>query len=144
MNTERDSCNYVLGQIDSTDKTGTDILKQISVLDAIYWINSSWKETEPATIQKRFKKCGLSADLLVNGNGLVSDSEQCDEDKVPLSVLKMLKELFGVEFQELLKIDHSVPVCDTCESESTINWSNDAQTIRITKRPFCGTNEQGQ
>ena len=122
---------YVFGQMDSTDKTGTDILKQISILDAIYWINGSWKEIEPSTIQRCFKKCGLSADLFVSGNGLVSDSGQCDvdEDEVPLSVLKMSKELFGVEFQELLNIDHSAPVCGTCDSESTMNWSNDAQTL---------------
>ena len=38
------------------DVCGTDLLKQISMLDAIYWIKHAWDEVETSTIMKCFLK----------------------------------------------------------------------------------------
>ena len=41
-------------------KSGSEILKSSSILDAIYWINSSWAEVEDTTIIKCFNKSGFT------------------------------------------------------------------------------------
>jgi hypothetical protein len=40
-------------------KCGSELLKNINILQAIYWINRSWQEVETSTIQKCFAKCGF-------------------------------------------------------------------------------------
>ena len=35
------------------------LLKEINVLKAIYWIKQAWNNVKCDTIKKRFKKCGL-------------------------------------------------------------------------------------
>lgn len=41
-------------------KTGSEILKRISALDAVYWINASRTDAEGSTIQKCFEKAGFT------------------------------------------------------------------------------------
>jgi hypothetical protein len=53
-------------------KTGTQILKDISVLDAIFWISRSWDEVEIATIEKCFAKAGFK----VNSDMVSTDDER--------------------------------------------------------------------
>ena len=52
----------------NTNKTlnGSDLLKQISVLDAIYWISNSWNVLDNSTIQKCFKRCGFIQENVEN------------------------------------------------------------------------------
>ena len=66
-----------------TDKTlnGSDLLKQISVLDAIYWISKSWNDLDNSIIEKCFKRCGFIHQENVENN---TDNES---DDVPLIVL---------------------------------------------------------
>ena len=40
-------------------KCGSELLKNINILQAIYLINRSWQEVETFTIQKCFTKCGF-------------------------------------------------------------------------------------
>lgn len=61
---------------------GTDLLNQISILDAIYWINNSWNEVESSTISKCFVRCGFE---LPSTDESSSDSD----DDLPLSALKL-------------------------------------------------------
>jgi len=35
--------------------SGPDLLKQVNILNAIYWINNSWQELKETTTQKCFK-----------------------------------------------------------------------------------------
>ena len=43
---------HVLAEMDiCATKTGSQILKEITILQAIYWINSAWKEVKVETIQ---------------------------------------------------------------------------------------------
>ena len=42
-----------------SSKCGSEILKNISLLDAIYWIDRRWKEVETSTIVKCYKNCGF-------------------------------------------------------------------------------------
>ena len=62
-------------------KTGSEILKSIllNVLDAIYWINSSWNEVDDTTMIKCFNKTGFN-------DNIFSDSE-CDPQPPQLLIV---------------------------------------------------------
>ena len=45
---------FVLNQMNKSEKSGSEILKEISILNAIYWVDSAWQEVEGLTIQKCF------------------------------------------------------------------------------------------
>ena len=50
---------HILNQMEVTYNLGRDIIREISILDAIYWINGAWNEVDVSTIQKCFTKCGF-------------------------------------------------------------------------------------
>ncbi|XP_071508679.1 tigger transposable element-derived protein 4-like [Diadema antillarum] len=39
--------------------TAPDIMRRTNLLQAIYWVDQSWKDTNAETIQKCFRKCGV-------------------------------------------------------------------------------------
>ena len=82
------------------DKTlnGSDLLKQISVLDAIYWTSNSWNDLDNSTIQKCFKRCGSIQENVENNTDIESDD-------VLLIVLQMANDLFGISYKNLVEID---------------------------------------
>lgn len=99
------------------DKTvpGSELLKQITILDAIYWVSHSWTDVEESTIVKCFAKAGFkSCEVPVSLNDKTDEcrenscsAAECDDsdDDVPLAVLRMSQELFGCNFNELVKLD---------------------------------------
>ncbi|XP_053403566.1 tigger transposable element-derived protein 6-like [Mercenaria mercenaria] len=100
---------------------GSELLKQITILDAIYWLSNSWSEVETNTIVKCFSKAGFNIDNFACSSIADFDvsEEDCDEDDdVPLAVMQMSLELFGCNFKDLVKIDEEVL---TCETQNT-NW----------------------
>lgn len=44
-------------------KTDIDLLRDVNVLQAIYWISSALKEVSSDTIEKCFANCGFSASV---------------------------------------------------------------------------------
>lgn len=121
-------------EMDHSSKCGSEILKNISLLDAIYWIDRSWKEVETSTIVKCYKKCGfvdmqndniLTTEVDVNDGGDDDDNEDDDDDDVPLAVLQLSRELFGCEFLELVKMDANIETCDNQERD----WDKPASEI---------------
>ena len=87
---------YQIGHMEK-DKTlsGPELLKKISVLDAIYWTNNSWSEVEKSTMEKCF-----SAEVLSDSDdGLdSSDTEPIEEKpkKCTLSrAVEIIEELKG-------------------------------------------------
>ena len=128
---------YILTQMEKNDKVGSQVLQQISILDAIYWINGSWKDIEVSTIQKCFARCGFAMTMFPSDCPVVSASEKTDdkidedsdidEDDVPLAVLKMSNELFGISFSDLVEMDKCAPVCET--ETSGIDWEENAADI---------------
>ncbi|XP_052271459.1 tigger transposable element-derived protein 4-like [Dreissena polymorpha] len=116
---------YILTQMEN-DKVGSHVLQQISILDAIYWINGSWKDIEVSTIQKCFARCGFAMTIEKTDDKIDEDSD-IDEDDVPLAVLKMSNELSGVSFSDLVEMDKCAPVCET--ETSGIDWEENAADI---------------
>ena len=60
--------------------TASDIVKKVTVLDAILWLTTAWNSVSPETIQKCFRKCGFS-DTIVDAS---SDDEWDEDDLRPL------------------------------------------------------------
>ena len=108
-----------------TDKTlnGSDLLKQISVLDTIYWISNSWNDLDNSTIQKCFKRCGFIHQENVEK---YTDNES---DDVPLIVLQMANDLFGISYKNLVEIDSELRTCDNDKTD----WTQNAQDILFNK-----------
>ena len=116
---------YVLAQLERTEKSGPQILKEISILDAIYWVARAWEEVEASTIQRCFARCGFS--LETSTQNQAPDSSEIDEDDIPLAVLRMSKELFGHEFTELAKTDSHIQTSDT----TVIEWDKPGSAKEI-------------
>ena len=112
---------HVLANMDKSSKAGSDILKETSVLDTIFWVDRAWQEVETSTIQKCFAKSGFQQ--------LTTTHEDADivydEDDLPLAFLRMSKELFDCEFKALASIDKGL-----CTSEQEhIEWDKSAKEI---------------
>ena len=84
-----------------------NLLQQINLLGAIYRISGSWKDTESSPIIK----CFATFDCV--------DIDGFAEKDVPLGVLRMSKELFGVTYQEHCKTDEYLRT----ENTDSIDWS---------------------
>ncbi|XP_069105391.1 tigger transposable element-derived protein 4-like [Argopecten irradians] len=109
---------------------GSDILKKITILDAILWFSNSWNEVESQTIVKCFAKAGFkirpSMESCENENiENHSDDDDDADDDVPLAAMKLSRELFDCEFRELVHIDNELCTCDT----ETTDWSKPASEL---------------
>ena len=101
-------------------KTGDEILKNTSVLEAIYWINAAWSEVEA---MKCFKKAGFVESVFTPGRVESESSETSisisdfeDDDDLLLSVFtKLSKAVFDCEVTELGSIDSELPTCNTTQ-----------------------------
>lgn len=108
---------YLFREMDrDKEKCGSTFLKQINMLDCIYWVAKAWEEVDEATIQKCFKKAGFVDTLLHSVD---------DDDDIPLNVVKMARDMFGCKFKELVEIDNKLSVCD----EQVKDWETNAQEI---------------
>ena len=108
---------------------GSQILKTISILDAIYWVNQTWNEVQPSTIQKCFNKVGFVGDATCteeeeeDATCTEEEEEEHDDDDVPLAILKLSNDLFGCDFRELKRIDREVKTCD----ENVRDWTQECK-----------------
>ena len=133
---------HVLAEMEvCATKTGSQILKDITILQAIYWINSAWKEVKVETIQKCFAISGFNmnsdGDDSVTAENVSADSESGseasassndffnEEDNFPLAVHRMAHELFDCEFCELLQLDDNFVTCDSDMSR----WDKSAKEL---------------
>jgi hypothetical protein len=102
-------------EMEVSSKCGSEILKNISLLDAIYWIDRSWAEVETSTIVKCFRNCGFINSDCTKGSKAddheADSSDDADEDDVPLAVLQLSRDIFGCEFKELVQIDANMKTC---------------------------------
>ena len=49
---------YVLERVNEK-KSASEIVKSLNVLQAIQWVQESWKDVTSATIKNCFEKCGI-------------------------------------------------------------------------------------
>ncbi|KAI8502235.1 hypothetical protein Bbelb_198230 [Branchiostoma belcheri] len=102
------------------EATGPEIVKRVTVLDAIQWVRQAWDETEPETIKKCFGKAGFLEQRAV----ATSDPEDEEETEEEVSAQQpddaaeqqqlngLAQELFGCDFEELATIDENLATCN--------------------------------
>ena len=61
--------NHVLSQIDGSDLSASEIVNSVNVLMAIRWVKEAWKKSEPETVCRCFKTCGVKLDDSLNQHG---------------------------------------------------------------------------
>ena len=71
-----------------------------TITTGIYWVGKAWELVEPTTIQKCFAKADI---LHTVCDEFTSDSSE--DDEIPLSVLRLSKDLFSCEYENLPGID---------------------------------------
>ncbi|XP_053405128.1 uncharacterized protein LOC128558887 [Mercenaria mercenaria] len=78
---------YVISQMElKQGKSGFDLLKDISVLDAIYWVARAFEEVEISTIVKCFAKCGFQLNSVESESEctVLNDSESDEEEVITI------------------------------------------------------------
>ena len=128
---------YVVYEMDNyPEKSGPQLLKQISILDAIYWVTAAWDEVQEDTITKCFAKCGFEfKDPSTTPPASEAEDAEDESDNYPVIIHKLASELFGCEFSELPKIDENLCTCDT-QLDSVDNMS--AVELLAAVRKDCG------
>jgi hypothetical protein len=53
---------HVITELDDYDSP-TELIKDVTVLDAILWLDAAWERLQPSTIMKCFRKCGFETPL---------------------------------------------------------------------------------
>lgn len=89
----------------------TDLVKEVTVLDAILWMRNAWDATSPTTIQKCFAKCGFNT----NTTSAV-DSSQDEDDTSDLNPV-----LAGMTWEDFVDADADVATSNTADD----NWEQD-------------------
>ncbi len=114
---------HVVDQIESQPgKSGNEILKDISILDAAYWISKGWDNVDESTITKCFLKCGfISSKDGADEQDIVID----EEESLPPHLERASKELFDLTFRQLLEIDKDFVTSDT----DVHDWEASAQDL---------------
>ncbi|XP_053382517.1 uncharacterized protein LOC128549569 [Mercenaria mercenaria] len=102
--------------MEKSTQSGSELLKQISVLDTIFWINRAWKAIDATTIMKCFDKCGFEK---VRQTPIETESHSdCDsDDDIPLIKLARSQSIYGTGIREIINDD--IPTCDNSE----IDWN---------------------
>ena len=115
---------HVVNIMDSKPgKSGPELLKEISILDAIYWIARSWSQVEESTISKCFRKCGFS-DTAPMATDSVCDSDDEDDD-FPIHLHVLARQLFDCDLQQLIDIDKAFVTCDS----AACDWNRPASEL---------------
>lgn len=125
---------HILGQMEKTSVMGSDLLKNINVLDTIYWIDRAWRAVEISTICKCFDKCGFTpirhSEQVQNSD---SESDDDGDDEIPLAQLVRVERVYGQKITELVNME--VEVHDTEE----IDWNKPAS--ELLKEQECDAEE---
>ena len=100
-------------------ETVTELVKKVTVLDAVNWVCKAWNDLPPTTIQKYFRRSGFELERS-------AEVEDDDDDNVPLAELAELMKLatpkLGLDsettVEEFVSADSSLPTT----TERNGNW----------------------
>ena len=125
----------ILSDMDKNkDMCSSELLKLVTVLDAIYWLKSSWDEVESSTIERCFQKCGFK--LSDNEDVELSDETSDINEDIPLRLVGLAHELFGCDFSELLEIEQNMFLLSK-EIQVLISLCNCAANLHICLWLIC-------
>ncbi|KAK3088454.1 hypothetical protein FSP39_019393 [Pinctada imbricata] len=104
-----DSCNSV-----------TELVRNVSVLDCVHWINMAWNNIKQSTITLCFLHAGFSRDMTISAND--DDNYSDEEDDIPLALLQRNALSFSEEQRrEFESSENQIPVEECYDKE----WEND-------------------
>ena len=110
--------------------TVTELTKQISVLDAINWINKSWNDTNASTVVKCFRDAGFPT-----GNLYANDPD----DDIPLiHLLYLQKKIPFKSLDEITDIENTIPTEETYDGD----WEQTMLDNIKDKENICGTSTE--
>ncbi|XP_053388839.1 tigger transposable element-derived protein 6-like [Mercenaria mercenaria] len=91
---------HIINEMEKSTQSGSELLKQISVLDTIFWINRAWKTVDATTTMKCFDKCGFEK---VRQTPIETESHSdCDsDDDIPLIELARSQGIYGTDIREI-------------------------------------------
>ena len=106
----------ILDKMNNSCKDSSQLLKDITILEAIYWVAKSWQEVEASTITKCFYRCGFA-----NSTDEVIETVE----EVAPCVERVSQQLFHCDFMQLQDIDNELETCDT----EDIDWNKYASDL---------------
>ncbi|XP_062570271.1 tigger transposable element-derived protein 6-like [Saccostrea cucullata] len=126
---------HLLSKMD-TCKTAAELTRNVSVLDAIHWINKAWDETKQTTIESCFRDAGFPVETTESLSSEISD----DDDDLPLSILKTKYEMADennldiitdtendLETEETYDGDWETTILSEYKNDNTKNTSSDSE-----------------
>ena len=103
---------YVLARIDKKE-SATEIVKNVDILQAIRWVQESWKEVTNATIKNCFEKCGI----------IKKDDELMDLEEDDLEFEALLREFTpDVSALEYANFDADIQASEPMINDQDIDW----------------------
>ncbi|KAL4226418.1 hypothetical protein ACF0H5_014401 [Mactra antiquata] len=115
-------------EMDKSTLSGGELLKLVTLLQNIYWLNKVWNSVGKSTIVKSFNKCGFykpGCNINLEGN-----EYDCNPDNdVPIIglVRSYNKTIYGSDVRDI--VNKEIPTCDSNE----IDWDKPASELLRTE-----------
>ena len=112
--------HHILTKIEECD-SANEVVKSVTILNAIRWVSAAWGKVTPDTIKKCFRKAGiLNKDIQVVSRDCERDSEE--DPFMDLNVTSNMEDLESLmsqvatgdsswSVQEFINVDSELPVC---------------------------------
>ena len=112
--------HHILTKIEECD-SANEVVKSVTILNAIRWVSATWGKVTPETIKKCFRKAGiLNKDFQV-----VTRDCECDSEEDPFMDLDVTSNMEDLEslmsqvttgdsscsVEEFINVDSELPVC---------------------------------
>jgi len=102
--------------IESTEKDISEVAKGINVLDAVKWIDLSWKTLSKETISKCFHKAGFNLNVVSDINDISNElidqelKSLCESEKFPIS-----------KWNDFISFDDDLAICQEIGLEEVVD-----------------------
>ena len=110
---------FVISKIDECD-TASEVIKSVSILQAIRWVAQAWEEVKQETISKCFRKAGVLGESF----SLVSREH---EDRDPFDELDCTESFDDTNLENLI-CQLNMPAEATCSVGEYVNGEDDLPT----------------
>ena len=111
--------HHILTKIEECD-SANEVVKSVTILNAIRWVSAAWGKVTPDTIKKCFRKAGiLNKDFQVVSRDCERDSEE--DPFMDLDVTSNMEDLESLSqvatgdsscsVEEFINVDSELPVC---------------------------------
>ena len=114
---------HIMLTMDTTNKTGVEIMSAVNVLQAIMWAAEAWDDVKPETVTKCFRKAGLKH----SDADPKTSNETTNEETMPKQFNKLAQDIVGCDFAELATLEEELEL--ETEDTTETDWSQNAVSI---------------